>query len=57
MKKPKIREDTVREACLIAGFLSCCAGIWMVFPPAALIIGGALLIWIGQPAKKQGRGS
>lgn len=51
MKKPKITLDTVRELCLVTGFFVFGGGIWWIYPPAALIVCGALLVWIGLPAK------
>lgn len=53
MKKPKITEDDVREACLVAGFFMIGAGIWLVYPPAALIINGAMLLWLGLPPRQR----
>lgn len=48
--------ETVREACLVAGFLLMGYGLWLVFPPAAFIICGALLIWVGLPPRQRQRG-
>ncbi|MGG1651383.1 hypothetical protein [Paenibacillus sp. NRS-1780] len=53
MKKLKIKEDTIREVLLSAGFLTFCTGIWLIYPPASLIIGGLLLMWLGFPSKRQ----
>lgn len=54
MKNGKKSEETVREACLVAGFLSLETGIWFIYPPAAGIIGGLLLMWLGLPPKGAG---
>ncbi|MCL6446249.1 MAG: hypothetical protein K6T83_22855 [Alicyclobacillus sp.] len=49
--------EAVKEACLFAGFISFCCGIWLIYPPAALIVGGLCLMWIGLPPVQKGGGS
>lgn len=56
MKKMKMREDTVRETFLIVGFLSFNYGIWLIYPAASLMIGGALMMWLGYPSRTRRRG-
>ncbi|WP_169744518.1 hypothetical protein [Paenibacillus stellifer] len=45
-------EETLRELLLVAGFGALVTGLWMIHPPAALIIGGGLLIWVGLPKRR-----
>lgn len=45
----RLKEDHVREACLVAGFLMLVRGVWLIYPPAVWIIGGLILIWLGIP--------
>ncbi|WP_199898925.1 hypothetical protein [Paenibacillus popilliae] len=56
MKKVKVREDTIKEAFLIVGFLGFSCGVWMIYPPASLIIGGALMMWLGYPSRTRREG-
>jgi len=44
-------EEIVRELMLLVGFASFAAGLWLVHPPAALIICGGLLMWAGFPRR------
>jgi hypothetical protein len=53
LKKPNIREDTIRETCLVAGFLLLEVGIWIIYQPAAFIMGGLLLMWLGIPERRE----
>lgn len=48
MKREK-KEEVVREAFLVGGFFAVAAGLWMIYPPVALIVGGAMLLWTGLP--------
>lgn len=54
MIKLKIKEETIKETCLLAGFLMLETGIWLIYPPAAFIVGGILLLWLGMPGKGGG---
>ncbi|WP_176716847.1 hypothetical protein [Paenibacillus polymyxa] len=56
MKKPKLKItlDHIRELLLICGFFMAARGLWMIYPPAMFIICGAILVWIGLPAKGGG---
>lgn len=47
----KIKEDTVQEILLVVGFLLLSYGVWKIYPPASLIISGALLMWLGYPMR------
>ncbi len=53
MKRPafRITEDTLREACLLAGFLMVGRGLWLIYQPAAWIGCGAMLLWLGLPPR------
>lgn len=53
MKKPKITEDDIREACLVAGFFMVGGGLWLIYPPMALIICGLMLLWLGLPPRQR----
>lgn len=44
-------EELLQELMLVAGFASFAAGLWLVHPPAALIICGGLLMWAGFPRR------
>ncbi len=46
-------EDRIRETCLVAGFLMFSAGLWLIYPPAMLIISGAILMWVGLPPRSE----
>lgn len=52
--KPKLTEDHIREACLLAGFCSLTYGIWLIYPPAAWVVGGLILVWLGIPPRPKG---
>ncbi|MGO4181217.1 hypothetical protein AB4Z17_08555 [Paenibacillus sp. TAF43_2] len=43
-----------RESCLVAGFFMLGYGIWSIYPPAAWIVCGGLLLWVGFPQKQKG---
>lgn len=45
----QLKEEYIREACLVAGFFMLVRGIWLIYPPAAWIVGGLILIWFGTP--------
>jgi hypothetical protein len=45
--------DALREACLLAGFVVFVRGAWLVWPPAAWLIAGLILIWLGIPPKRR----
>ncbi|GEA17509.1 hypothetical protein [Moorella sp. E306M] len=49
--KLKITDDHIREACLLAGFCLLTYGIWQIYQPAAWIVGGLILVWLGMPPK------
>ncbi len=48
-KIPKLEKDSLREVLLLAGFFTFCYGIWQVYPPAAHIVGGALVMYFAAP--------
>jgi len=50
----KNKEEPIREICLVVGFFSLIAGLWLIYPPAMFIIGGFILMWIGLPPRKGG---
>lgn len=50
--KEKKAEETFREVLLISGFASLVIGLWLIYPPAALIVGGCLLMWVGIPKRR-----
>lgn len=54
MKKKFSIDTFIRETCLVAGFLLLGYGIWLVYPPAAFVICGGLLLWLGLPPRKGG---
>lgn len=54
MKKLKLKEENIKEALLLGGFVSLEIGVWLIYPPAAFIIGGAILLWLGLPSKEEG---
>lgn len=37
----------VRDLHVYAGLAILCAGIWMIYMPAALVSAGLILIWLG----------
>jgi hypothetical protein len=49
--KPKLTDDHIREACLLAGFFALARGLWLIYPPAAWIACGLILIWLGIPPR------
>lgn len=53
MKKLKISEDAIREIILIAGFFLFGFGLWLIYQPAAFIVCGALLMWVGLPPRRR----
>ncbi|AYB41043.1 hypothetical protein [Brevibacillus laterosporus] len=54
-KRPKITVENVREACLLVGFFSFGYGLWQVYPPSMWIICGLMVLFVGLPARKEGR--
>ncbi|WP_256846922.1 hypothetical protein [Paenibacillus sp. Pae108] len=52
LKVPKISEETIRETCLVAGFFMLEIGLWMIYTPAAFLIGGVILMWLGLPPRR-----
>lgn len=44
-------EHTTGGLLLAGGFLMVARGLWLVYPPAMYIVGGAILIWWGLPRK------
>jgi hypothetical protein len=51
LTKLKLTDDHIREACLLVGFCSLIYGIWLIYQPAAWIVGGLILIWLGMPPR------
>jgi quinol-cytochrome oxidoreductase complex cytochrome b subunit len=51
-KDPKKTYDILSELAMIAGFLLFVFGIYLIYPPAACVIGGAGLFALGFPASK-----
>ncbi|WP_036710442.1 hypothetical protein [Paenibacillus pinihumi] len=52
MSKDKKRVDavtTVKEWCLVLGFVMWGCGTWLIWPPIALLTCGGLLMAIGLP--------
>lgn len=49
MQRPKLTAQGLQEILWIVGFGSFAAGLWRIEPSAALIAGGALLMFIGWP--------
>lgn len=54
MSEQKVKKDrkawlTVPEMLIITGFLMIAGGLYLVYPPAALVICGAMLIYAGWP--------
>jgi len=47
-------DTIVREVCLLVGFAAVVGGLWMIYPPSALIVGGAALVWVGMPPREKG---
>jgi divalent metal cation (Fe/Co/Zn/Cd) transporter len=50
--KPETVYDILSELAMTAGFLLFAYGIYMIYPAAAFIIGGALLFAFGFPAAR-----
>lgn len=36
----------------LAGLFVVCVGLWMVWPPVALVVGGGLLVFLAQGVRK-----
>lgn len=53
--KAKITPENVKETCLLVGFFMVLRGLWLIYPPAMWILGGAGLIWFGLPGKAGGK--
>lgn len=60
MKFPHIRlpsqqkiETTVRETCLVAGFLMFARGLWLIYPPVMWLVCGLALVWCGLPPRRE----
>jgi hypothetical protein len=47
--------EYVRDACLLAGFLMVGYGLWRIYHPAAWVICGAMVLWVGLPPRKRRR--
>lgn len=47
--------EYVRDACLLAGFFMIGYGLWLIYPPSALIICGAMVLWVGIPPRERRR--
>jgi hypothetical protein len=45
--------NIISDIFMVLGFLLFCAGVWMIFMPAAFIIGGAGLFFFGFPARRR----
>jgi hypothetical protein len=45
-------KETARDLMILAGFAAFTYGIWIIFEPAAYIIGGAIIMWLAIPARK-----
>jgi hypothetical protein len=52
--KLRLKEEHIREACLVAGLLILVRGVWLIYPPAAWIVGGLILIWLSIPPRSRG---
>lgn len=44
----RVNTETVQELALLAGFLMCLKGLYMIYPPMMWIIGGVYLMLPGQ---------
>lgn len=47
-------ETFIRELLMVAGFASVFIGLWMIYPPAALIVCGSAFVWLGLPPRRKG---
>lgn len=47
--------EYVRDACLLAGFFMIGYGLWLIYHPVALIVCGAMLLWVGLPPRERRR--
>lgn len=52
--KIKIPDSFFAETCLMVGFLMLGYGIYLIYHPAAFIVCGALLMWLGLPPRRRG---
>ncbi|WEG14146.1 hypothetical protein PU629_07215 [Pullulanibacillus sp. KACC 23026] len=50
-RRISISPETVREICLVIGFILLIYGIYQIYKPASFIVGGILILWIGLPPK------
>ncbi len=48
-RMPRLQRESLREALLLAGFFAFCYGIWQIYPPAAFIAGGIILMYFAAP--------
>ena len=46
---PNIDFDFIREAIMVIGFAAFVFGVWQIYEPAAWVMGGALLMYVGAP--------
>jgi hypothetical protein len=46
-------KNILNDVFMAIGFLAFCAGVWMVFMPAAFIVGGAGLFLFGFPGRRK----
>jgi hypothetical protein len=46
--------DTIRELCLILGFVAFNYGVWLIYEPAMFIISGLVIIYLGLPPRSGG---
>jgi hypothetical protein len=54
LKKLKPSDDAIRELILVAGFFMLGYGLWRIYQPAAYIVCGTLLLWLGLPPRRKG---
>jgi hypothetical protein len=48
-------KELARDLIILAGFCAFTYGIWLIFEPAAYIIGGAVAVWLAIPIRKKGK--
>lgn len=49
LKKNKDKLPELRDLLMITGLIMAMYGIYLIFPPAAWIVGGIFLIYLGWP--------
>jgi small neutral amino acid transporter SnatA (MarC family) len=48
-----MKKITIESLIFVAGLGAFCAGLWLIYPPASLVGGGLILMFIAIPGGKR----